>query len=162
MSKIVYQTDAKGFYAGPVEADESPLEPGVWLIPAGCVEVAPPAPQAGKVARWRNGRWDMATPPSGPVFTPVDPVEAFRVSIDAHVTAAARSWGYNSAESLASYAASTIPEWAAEAQAFIEWRDAVWSQSLAALAEISAGTRPMPENPDTFIAFLPAIVRPTS
>lgn len=41
--KIVYQTDHFGWFTGKTVADESPLEPGVFLIPAGCFEDAPPA-----------------------------------------------------------------------------------------------------------------------
>lgn len=33
--KTVYQTNAEGYFVGPVQADPSPLEPGVWLIPGG-------------------------------------------------------------------------------------------------------------------------------
>lgn len=40
--KIVYQTDHFGWYVGKSIADESPLEPGVFHIPAGCFEDAPP------------------------------------------------------------------------------------------------------------------------
>jgi hypothetical protein len=39
--KIVYQTDHLGLYVGETEADESPLEPGEFLIPGGCVEDPP-------------------------------------------------------------------------------------------------------------------------
>lgn len=53
----VYQTDRHGVFLGEEEADESPLEPGVFLIPAGCVEVPPPAVAEGKVAVWEAGAW---------------------------------------------------------------------------------------------------------
>ena len=54
---LVYQTNAQGIYVGPVMADESPLEPGVWLIPGGCVEVEPPQIPAGEMAVWQSGAW---------------------------------------------------------------------------------------------------------
>lgn len=56
-TKTVYQTDFNGVYVGPVEADESPLEPGVFLIPARCVQTAPPAPGAHQWPAWSNGAW---------------------------------------------------------------------------------------------------------
>lgn len=59
MALTVYQTDAAGLYLGPVEADESPLEEGVYLIPAGCVEVAPPEVAAGEVAVWLGDAWSV-------------------------------------------------------------------------------------------------------
>lgn len=58
-SKIVYQIDALGIYTGPTEADPSPLEPGVWLIPGGCVEVAPPTPREHQVPHWDGQRWRL-------------------------------------------------------------------------------------------------------
>ena len=64
--KIVYQTDFDGFYTGPVEADPSPLEPGVWLIPGGAVGVEPPALSSGQRARWNGRAWDVIDPPPPP------------------------------------------------------------------------------------------------
>lgn len=57
LKKTVYQTDSTGLYVGETEADESPLEPGVFHIPAGCTETAPPAAQSGKRRRLVNGVW---------------------------------------------------------------------------------------------------------
>ena len=42
MDKQVVQLDDNGYYNGQTYADRSPLEPGVWLIPAGCVDTTPP------------------------------------------------------------------------------------------------------------------------
>lgn len=44
-------------YLGPGEADESPLEPGVFLIPADATTIAPPPQQPGFVRRFINGAW---------------------------------------------------------------------------------------------------------
>lgn len=60
---------------------------------------------------------------------------------------------------LASYVASTNPQWAAEAQAFVAWRDAVWAYSYAELAKVQAGEREQP-SPADFLTELPAIVWP--
>lgn len=54
---LVYQTNELGIYVGPVIADESPLEPGVWLIPGGCVEIEPPQTSVDQVAVWQAGAW---------------------------------------------------------------------------------------------------------
>lgn len=61
---IVYQTNSQGVFVGAVEADQSPMEPGVWLIPAGCVEVAPPTIPEGQVAVWANGSWSIVPAPA--------------------------------------------------------------------------------------------------
>lgn len=57
MTKIVYQYDADGYYTGTDTAYESPLEPGIYLIPAGCVEIQPPIPYEGYRIRWDGFTW---------------------------------------------------------------------------------------------------------
>ncbi|RBH53182.1 MULTISPECIES: hypothetical protein [Pseudomonas] len=56
-TKTVYQTNQLGLYVGTAVAEESPLEPGVLLIPGGCVETPPPAIPTDKAACWSNGKW---------------------------------------------------------------------------------------------------------
>lgn len=56
-------------------------------------------------------------------------------AIDAHVEARAQALGYNSSAHLASYVSSTIPDWSAEAAAFVAWRDAVWVAAYQQQAE---------------------------
>ena len=68
----------------------------------------------------------------------------YTAAIDLHVTETARSFGYNSAESLASYVASTNPAWATQAKAFVAWRDAVWAYALGMLSDVQAGKRGPP------------------
>lgn len=46
-TKIVYQLNESGLLQGEADAWESPLEPGVFLIPRLCVEKAPPKCKAG-------------------------------------------------------------------------------------------------------------------
>lgn len=58
-TKIVYQTDHLGIYVGEAIADPSPLEDGVWLIPGGCIEQAPPAIPEHKAAHWDGQRWKL-------------------------------------------------------------------------------------------------------
>lgn len=56
---ITYQTDDAGLLVGEVEARESPLEPGVFLIPAGCLETPPPDELVGHVRRWTGEAWEQ-------------------------------------------------------------------------------------------------------
>lgn len=56
MAKIVSQLDAHGRFVGTTLADESPLEPGVFLLPGGTVDVEPPVVPDGKFAQW-SGAW---------------------------------------------------------------------------------------------------------
>jgi len=60
--KIVYQLDQNGAYLGETIAHESPLEPGIYLIPGGCVETAPPETNEGQVAVW-DGVWTLVDLP---------------------------------------------------------------------------------------------------
>ncbi|TKT78441.1 hypothetical protein [Aquamicrobium sp. LC103] len=71
-------------------------------------------------------------------------IERFRMAVQAHVDATAQSQRYDSGNSLASYVASTNATWAAEAQAFVAWRDAVWVYAYAELDKVLAGEREQP------------------
>lgn len=73
------------------------------------------------------------------------PTEAdYAAAIQAHVDQVAASRGYHDGVHLASYATSTVPAWAAEAAAFVAWRDAVWGYAYAQLAAVQAGGREQP------------------
>lgn len=65
MSKIVYQTDNAGLYTGDTSADPSPLEPGVYLMPAGTVTEPPPQEWPdGRWPRWNGAAWDLVNKPN--------------------------------------------------------------------------------------------------
>lgn len=64
MDKIVSQLNPDGFYVGPVIADESPLEPGVFLIPGGAVDTTPPDVPEGLRAQYVGGEWVFSAIPS--------------------------------------------------------------------------------------------------
>lgn len=72
--KDIYQTDLAGHFIGTAVADASPLEPGVWLLPAGTIETAPPAEWPdGQWPRWNGTSWDLVTRPAA---TNTDAVKA--------------------------------------------------------------------------------------
>jgi hypothetical protein len=85
--------------------------------------------------------------------------DTFRLAIQAHVDQTAQARRYDSGNSLASYVASTNEAWAAEAQAFVAWRDAVWVHAYAELDKVTAGDRPVP-GLDEFMGELPVIEWP--
>ena len=73
----VYQTDFDGFYVGETLAQESPLEPGVFLIPGGAFEAKPPALSGGERARMVSGSWVTVSPDPTPTPDPLPtPAEA--------------------------------------------------------------------------------------
>lgn len=70
---IVYQYSTAGLYQGETEADESPLEPGIWLMPARTTTVAPPAEiPEGRWPRWSGVAWELVNKPKAPAAP--DPV----------------------------------------------------------------------------------------
>lgn len=71
------------------------------------------------------------------------------------VDSTARERQFADGVSLASYVASTKPKWAAEAQAFVAWRDNVWTYAYSEFAKVQAGSRPQP----SVEQFLSEIVR---
>ena len=83
----------------------------------------------------------------------------YQVAVESLVNQTAQSRQYDSGISLAGYVASTVPQWAAESQAFIAWRDQVWSYVYQALADVEQAKRAQPLVPD-LIAELPAIAWP--
>ncbi|WMD23110.1 tail fiber assembly protein [Achromobacter seleniivolatilans] len=58
MEKLVSQLDASGWFVGQVKADPSPLEPGVYLLPGGSVDIPPPeALRQDKRYLFQDGGW---------------------------------------------------------------------------------------------------------
>jgi hypothetical protein len=53
--KEVIQLNDDGYFVGFTVADESPLEPGVFLLPAGAIDASAPEIPEGKLAKWRDG-----------------------------------------------------------------------------------------------------------
>ena len=78
-TKLAYQYDFAGLYTGITEADESPLEPGVYLLPERATFVAPPDEwPEDKWPRFNGYSWKLSTKPILPVNNN-DPVEKLRV-----------------------------------------------------------------------------------
>lgn len=71
--QIYHYHQSTGEYLGEGAADESPLEPGVYLVPAHATTTAPPTAAAGKVRVWR-GEWvfedAQADQPLDPEYEP--------------------------------------------------------------------------------------------
>lgn len=57
--KIVYHFDENGAYCGASEAYRSPLEDGVYLIPAMATEVMPPVSGTNEWPVWESGKWTL-------------------------------------------------------------------------------------------------------
>lgn len=73
ITKTVFQLDADGVLIGATAADESPLEPGVFLLPSGCVEIEPPPHVEGKLRVFSAGAWLYQDIPAIEPETPLPP-----------------------------------------------------------------------------------------
>jgi hypothetical protein len=61
MKKVIYNYHARtGELLGASEADMSPLEEGVFLIPAHATDVVPPNVPTGSVAIFKDGGWELS------------------------------------------------------------------------------------------------------
>ena len=72
--KIVSQLNPQGYFVEAVVADESPLEPGQYLIPGGAIDVAPPVVPANKRALWSGSAWVLVDPTPDVEQNPEQPV----------------------------------------------------------------------------------------
>ena len=55
----VYSYDQNGLFTEETEADESPLEPGIFLYPANSTDIKPPDILENQVAVFKDGVWDI-------------------------------------------------------------------------------------------------------
>jgi len=134
-----------GFYSHEVHGDN---------IPEGAVEISESEwndllDNPG-LRKWVDGEIVVIDPISAPAS-----ITDYENAIQNLVDSTARERQFRDGVTLASYIGSTIPKWAAEAQAFVAWRDNVWRYSYGELAKFQAGQRPQP----TVEKFLDEIAR---
>ena len=97
---------------------------------------------------WHDGQWAYAP-------TEHDYVMAVQGVLDA----TAQERRYDNILSACSYATSTDPTFAAEGQACVAWRDAVWAKCYSDLAKVQAGEMAQPTIED-FLSSLPTLTWP--
>lgn len=59
MKQIHHYSEATGEYLGTSDAFESPLEPGVFLIPAFATDIDLPEFEPGKALVFKDGAWTL-------------------------------------------------------------------------------------------------------
>jgi hypothetical protein len=72
--KQVSQLNEQGYFVGITIADESPLEPGVFLIPGNAVDAEPPVVPEGQRVKW-DGEWIFENLPEPEIEPEIEPVE---------------------------------------------------------------------------------------
>ena len=149
-----FSPSAGGFFHPSVHGDQ---------IPQDCVAVSPEvhaalisAQAAGKIIAFEGGA-PVAVDPPPPTLAQL--VAAGGALVQAHLDATARERRYDGIQTAVSYRDDPNPVFAAEGQALFAWRSAVWTAALAILADVEAGTRPLPAA-EAFIGELPAMVWP--
>ena len=138
-------------YAPPLDDETSPEALPGWHVAAAFRDRMPPADWA---------TLEIEPPAEMPVLgrMPAPTLFHYEAAIAAHVEAVAVSRSYSSAGSCTGYINSTVPAWAAEATAFVAWRDAVYLAVFETMAEVQQGA-PAPRIAD-LVAGLPVMEWP--
>lgn len=68
MNKTVYAYDENGMYTGEAEAELSPREKHVWLMPPNATDVVPPSAGKNECTVWENGMWTIKPDYRGTVY----------------------------------------------------------------------------------------------
>lgn len=152
MEKIVSQMDEGGYFVCAVSADESPLEPGVFLIPGGAIDILPPKEiKVDKRYRIDKDGWleeDIPKPEPKPEPEPLTPeqIKAGKVwLVQFHMDSAAREFGYDDISNAITYAEEpAVPKFQEEGRAFRSWRSLVWKRCYEIFDEVSGGSREIP------------------
>lgn len=144
---IVSLIDGEGVVVNTVVLDSA----ANWTVPDGFTLVT--------VAANIGDTWDGEKFITPAIEQPVPTTDDYKNAVQGQIDAVARSRNYTDGVSLASYVASTVPGWAAEAQAFVAWRDGVWSYAYGELAKVLGGEREQPSI-ETLVSELPEIVWP--
>lgn len=148
-------------WAANGQISTSPIEGGVEITDAD-YQAALDSIAAGKIVSIEGGVFALVDPPAPPQPEPEpEPgppeIDDYRRAVQAHIDATAQERQYDGGHTCATYLGSTNPVWAAEAQAFVAWRDAVWVYVLAELDKVQSGQREQP-TVEQFVAELAAAV----
>ena len=111
-------------------------------------------PRPSPFHRWQDGQWVEDTEAAQQAL-----LYQFEAAIQAHIDATARQRTYRNGDACATYVSSTNPQWAAEAAAFVAWRDAVWAHAFTELDKVQQGLRAQP-TVEEFLLELPVMQWP--
>ena len=86
---------------------------------------------------------------SNPPLNKQQTIYLYEQAAQANLDAIAQSWGYNNMNTAVTYANSTNPQFKADAETLIPWRDNYWLEAYT----IEAGT--LPATAEDFVGILP-------
>lgn len=166
--KIYSYDRVTGAYHGSANADESPMDPGVFLIPAFATTQAPPTAALGFEARFDSAAdlWELVAvaPPQIEVFTPLTPaqrVAALRVILTDQVNITAQAFGYDSIDEAVTYADEpAVARYQIEGRALRAWRSMAWAAFDAMAAEVLAFEAIAPTTREELLLLIPVFIPP--
>lgn len=143
------------------ECQESPLKPGTFIIPENSTVLVPPNKTLDTdTIRYdpTKASWILTPTPIVPVtpLTTAQIIAQLEFSVQQYIDSIAQKKGYDSGISCATYVTSTVATFAADAAAFIKWRDSVWGTCQQLEATDLAATPPIIPTAAAVIAALPA------
>ena len=97
-----------------------------------------------------ENKWKEVTGSYPPSETKAQAQTRLSPSITSAINDTAHQWGYDDIVSAISYITSTNPQYVAEAQALLKWRDQVWAWATTALNKVIPG-----ETAGQFLADMP-------
>lgn len=115
------------------------------LLPAGSVQIT-------------DAEYARLSAPPPPTLEQME--AQFTTAIQQRLDDFARARGYDGILSACTYATSAVPKFKTEGQRAVELRDSTWAAAYDLMAQVKAGTRPMPANLADIEDDLPALEWP--
>jgi hypothetical protein len=160
----IYNYDSHGFYIGEDTADESPLEAGVYLIPALATTMPPPETDDNSYVRFVDDEWTIFKMQivddrmeQEPQPTIEEQLKHLSSVVRMHMHTKVQEKDYDNIISACSYISSTNDQFREEAQKCIEWRDNVWEMFHAITQDVHSRLIEVPTEED-LIKMLPELI----
>lgn len=152
---MFYAKSTNGFYDNAIHGSNIPSDAVEITTEQHCALIE--AQSQGKIIQVGTDGQPVAVDPPAP--TSEEARQSLVLAVGQHLEGVASERGYDSIVSLCSYATSTNPTFAAEGQAGIAWRDAVWAAFYDLMDEVESEAQTLP-TADELKAALPEIVWP--
>lgn len=152
---MLYSAQTGGFYGRELHGDNIP-EDAVEITKEEHQALIEGQSQGKRIVADESGRPILQDPPPP---TAEQIVAQYSAAVQQRLDNFARTRNYDGIMSACTYATSTEPKFRQEGQYAVEARDATWAKCYEVLAEVEAGSRPMPTL-DELLAELPVLTWP--